>query len=294
MQSFNLLTCNSLLCLFWLPLFTSLFNVQFLPWHKRVKVATYLGSLVQLCCGREGHTWVCGSAHSGWTTLGLPQSKVACASRVYTAQSPSCSTRHYSKWELCFVHFPLPALRGLSHSGSRVLHKARTRMDRVLCALPRSAQLRRTGAWWVNCSRRAMHLNHPPGPGHSVLGCTARAESQVCHVSPMGSWSLLHCWQMSTIQDPRKTWLATGSLLTVWWKMWFLGLRVQQPLAFRLWLSLARFSASGEEELLYSSQLALLWYSFTPLFCEHTRGHHVSLEPFTGKVLFILFYFLSL
>ena len=24
---------------------------------------------------------------------------------------------------------------------------------------------------------------------------------------------------MSTIQDPRKTWLATGSLLTVWWKM---------------------------------------------------------------------------
>ena len=26
-------------------------------------------------------------------------------------------------------------------------------------------------------------------------------------------------WQMSTIQDPRKTWLAPGSLLTVWWRM---------------------------------------------------------------------------
>ena len=45
---------------------------------------------------------------------------------------------------------------------------------------------------------------------------------------------------------------------------------------------------------LYSSQLALLWYSFNPLCCERTRGHHVALEPFTGKLLFILFYFLSL
>ena len=26
-------------------------------------------------------------------------------------------------------------------------------------------------------------------------------------------------WQMSTVQDSRKTWLATGSLLTVWWRM---------------------------------------------------------------------------
>ena len=26
-------------------------------------------------------------------------------------------------------------------------------------------------------------------------------------------------WQMSTIQYPRKMWLATGSLLTVWWRM---------------------------------------------------------------------------
>ena len=25
-------------------------------------------------------------------------------------------------------------------------------------------------------------------------------------------------WWMSTIQEPRKTWLATGSLLTVWWR----------------------------------------------------------------------------
>ena len=37
---------------------------------------------------------------------------------------------------------------------------------------------------------------------------------------------------MSTIQDPSKTWLTTGSLLTVWWRMPSLGPRL--PLAFQL------------------------------------------------------------
>ena len=34
------------------------------------------------------------------------------------------------------------------------------------------------------------------------------------------------------------------------------------------------------------SRLALLWYLIgkIPLFCEHTRGDHAALEPFTGKV----------
>ena len=52
-------------------------------------------------------------------------------------------------------------------------------------------------------------------------------------------------WQMSTIQDPRKTWLATGSLFTVWWKMLSLGLRL--PLAFWLWLLPTCLSAFGGE-----------------------------------------------
>ena len=36
----------------------------------------------------------------------------------------------------------------------------------------------------------------------------------------LGLWS---SWQMSTVQDPRKTWLATGSLLTVGWRMQVFG-----------------------------------------------------------------------
>ena len=41
-------------------------------------------------------------------------------------------------------------------------------------------------------------------------------------------------WQMSAVQDPRKTWLATGSLLTVRWRMLSLGPR----LALFFWLCL--------------------------------------------------------
>ena len=49
-------------------------------------------------------------------------------------------------------------------------------------------------------------------------------------------------WWMSTVQDPRKPWLATGSLLTVWWRM--PSLRPRLSLAFWLWLLLACLSVS--------------------------------------------------
>ena len=44
----------------------------------------------------------------------------------------------------------------------------------------------------------------------------------------------------------RNTWLATGSLFRVWWKMQSLGLRLQHPLVFWLWLSHTCLFASGE------------------------------------------------
>ena len=50
-------------------------------------------------------------------------------------------------------------------------------------------------------------------------------------------------WQMSTVKDSRKTLLATGNLLTVWWRMTSLGPRL--PFAFQLWLSPACLSTSS-------------------------------------------------
>ena len=43
-----------------------------------------------------------GSARSGWTTLGLPQPKAACASWVHTAQFPQCSARALSQVDPAF------------------------------------------------------------------------------------------------------------------------------------------------------------------------------------------------
>ena len=55
--------------------------------------------------------------------------------------------------------------------------------------------------------------------------------------------SLRPFWQMSTVQDPKKTWLATRSLLTIWHTMLSLGPRL--PLALLLWLLPACLFASG-------------------------------------------------
>ena len=92
-----------------------------------------------------------------------------------------------------------------------------------------------------------MYLIHLPGLGHSVSW--VRLKSTVPGV-PCFFWRadlrLCHSWEMSAVQDPRKTRLANGSLLTVWWKMWSLGPRLQQSFAFQLWLSEACISASRE------------------------------------------------
>ena len=124
--------------------------------------------------GREGHckqiSLACvGSAHSVWTTLGVPQLKVVCASRVYTAQAPGCSAGHCPKRALRSVDFPGLSLSG---SGSRVLRKGTHSVGHAFCVLPRSEHLRQPGAWRAHCPRWTMHLNHLHGPGRLV--------SQVC------------------------------------------------------------------------------------------------------------------
>ena len=105
----------------------------------------------------------------------------------------------------------------------------------MLCALPRSKSLRfrfsgtpashRLGWACVLCPSqvqaaqvtRCLASTHSPGVMHLIIfpipaaqfpGCTVGAQSQVYHVSPLGSWSLWPSRWMSTIQDPRKTWVS--------------------------------------------------------------------------------------
>ena len=96
---------------------------------------------------------------------------------------------------------------------------------------------------------------------------------------------------MSTVQDPKKTWLSTGNLLTVWWKMRSLGLRLQQPLAFQLLFLHACLSASRDRGPYLAADLLSFVFAQS-LFCEHAKDHHEALEPFFS--FFLFFFFVSL
>ena len=97
------------------------------------------------------------------------------------------STKSQTRLGLCFVPFP-----GLSSSGDQVLG------ERTLprCAVPLITSL---------------------VPACRFPGCAAphHLRCAVCLLWGADLW-LQPSWQMSTIQDPRKTWLATGNLLAVW------------------------------------------------------------------------------
>ena len=245
MQGFNLLHLSllgwfPLLCLFWLPLFASLFSVEFLPLTRGVEG----GHLFRLTCSvvlRRGsnsankYCWHMRVALAvdgpHWDCHG-PRWHVFPGSTLLRLQG--APQGHCPKWTQGLVHFPV-----LSCLGSPVLRKSAD--PGGLCVLcPSQVQgLRWLDAWRAHSPRWAVHLIHLPDPRHSV--------SWVYHVSPLGSWSqAVTLLAYVNIQDPRKMWLATGSLLTVWWKMQSLGLRLQQPLAFHFWLLHTCFSASGE------------------------------------------------
>ena len=109
---------------------------------------------------------------------------------------------------MSFVPFPGP-----SSSGNQVLGKCTLpRWGSAYYHLPCPSHL----VSWV---RRGSAISGVPrvSSGELISGC-----------DPSGGW-------MSTVQDPRKTWLATDNLIAVWQRMPSLG--PSFPLPFRLWLS---------------------------------------------------------
>ena len=126
------------------------------------------GHLFRLTCSivlREGGTLqqislACvRSAHSVWATLGLPLFMVCVLSWSTLLRLQVAVQGNYLKQALGCMHFPGP-----STSGDQVLDK---------CTLPR----------WV------VHLTTSLVPATRFPGCTVGALSQVCRVSPLGSWS---------------------------------------------------------------------------------------------------------
>ena len=86
------------------------------------------GHLFSRAVGREEHckqiSLACvGSAHSVWTTLGLPQFTEACAFWVYTAQAPGCSAEELSKAGPAFRALPRSKLFKFRFSGTSQRHR---------------------------------------------------------------------------------------------------------------------------------------------------------------------------
>ena len=72
---------------------------------------TFLGSLVQSCCGEGGTlqtniTGVCGECSQCMDHTGFAPTHGAWAFPFYTAQAPGCSGGELSKVDLGCVHFP--------------------------------------------------------------------------------------------------------------------------------------------------------------------------------------------
>ena len=153
-------------------------------------MVTYLGSLVQLCCGEGGTlqtniTGVCGEClqrlgHTGFATI-----HSACAFLVYTAQAPGCSAGELSKAGPGLHALPRSKPFRFSFSGTPQRH--RLGWACILCpSHVQEAQLTKCLASALSPGG-AVHLITSPIPATRFPGCAARELSQVCCVSPLGS-----------------------------------------------------------------------------------------------------------
>ena len=135
------------------------------------------------CCKQISLACV-GSVRSVWTTLDLPQLKAACASSVYTAQAPGCSSGALSK--MGYVFHALPRSKPLKFSGTLRGHKLGC-LGVLFVSFPSLS------------SSGAQVFGERPVPGGlcilisfpvwllHFLGCTMIAPSQVCRGSPLCS-----------------------------------------------------------------------------------------------------------
>ena len=214
-----------------------------------------------MCCGEGGTlqtniTGMCGECSQCFSCTGFVTAHGVCAFRIYTSQALGCSARNCLCRALGCVHFP-----GLSWSvsGSWVLHKGTYSVGPAFCALPKSEQIRWPGAWQEQ-SRPVGGCILSPSPSQ-LLGFLSVQEVRILRCAVCLFWGadlwLWPSWRMSTIQNPKKSWLATKPTCSLVEDA-SLGLRLP-PLVLA---ALACLSPVGNAPV--RSRLALL----SPLFCE--------------------------
>ena len=153
-------------------------------------MVTYLGSLVQLCCGKGGTlqtniTGVWGECSQCLGHTGFAPTHGVCAFLVYTVQAPCCSAGELSKVGLGCMHIP-----GLSHSRSRFSGTPQRCILRWACVLcPFQFQAAQATRCLVSTLSPdgAVCLITSPIPAAWFPGFSVEALSHVCCVSPLGS-----------------------------------------------------------------------------------------------------------
>ena len=176
-------------------------------------MVTYLGSLIQWCCGEGGalQTNIPGVCSQCPGHTGFAPAHGVCAFPVYTAQAPGCSACNCLRWALGYVYFP-----GLSRSGSgsQVLHKGTDSVGPAFVPFPCPSSsgdqvLNEHSDPQVWCV-----LSPPPSQPLHFLGGSRCAclRWAVCLFWGADLWLRPSQW-MSTAQE--KSCLANGSLLAV-------------------------------------------------------------------------------
>ena len=127
--------------------------------------------------GREEHckqiSLACvGSARSVWATPGLPPLTVNVLSPSTLLKLQVALKGNCLKWALGYVHLPGLSCSG---SGSRILHKGTDSVGPAFCALARSEQLRRQGAWQAHSPQVGGASYHLPRPSHSISWVYSRS-----------------------------------------------------------------------------------------------------------------------
>ena len=111
-------------------------------------MVTYLGSLVQLCCGEGGTlqtniTGMCGECSQCMDLTGFAPLTASVLSqstlRLQSAQAPGCSAGELSKAGPGFCALPRSKLLRFKFSGTP---QGKDLVGHAFCALPRSKQLR--------------------------------------------------------------------------------------------------------------------------------------------------------
>ena len=183
-------------------------------------MVTYLGSLVQSFCGEGGTlqtniTGMCGKCSQCLGCTGFAPTHSMCAFPVYTSQALGCSAR-----ELSVAGPGLCALPGSKLLRFRFLDTPQRHRFGWACVLCPSQV-------WVAQATRCLMSTVSPGGGCIVspprsqplgfLGGSGRPHLRcaVCLFWGADLW-LQPSRQMSTIQNTKKSWLATGSLLAFW------------------------------------------------------------------------------